>query len=268
MQRNNQSVFIANNLSDILYHLKSVNGLQILGGCTDITEMKDKAVTVAPIKELAEYEKKERYIDFGPAITLTHMLDLGRSNIPVVLYDAIETIATQPIRNQATLGGNICAQNIRHTLFSPLLALDARLEFKNYNETRNIQFSNFKEVPVGFVLTNVRVPLHDWEVAIFKRVGPSSRITPLSAGFTFLVSTQNNVIVNVKVSYAGIIVFNSQEFENRMIGTRLPLSQKTIAELIKTADSLYNKIENVQNSPLILKTQFLNLLRYSLEQLT
>lgn len=268
MQQNNKSVFIANNLSDILYHLKSVSGLQILGGCTAIEEMKEKSVTVLPIKELAEYDKKERYIDLGSAITLSRLLDLGRQNLPTVLYDAVTTIATQSVRNIATLGGNICASGIKHTLYSPLLALDAKLEFKNYSETKNIPFSSFSEVPEGFVLTNVRVPVRDWEVSIFKRVGPNSKITPLSAGFTFLLSTQNNVIVNVKVSYAGLVVFHSHELENRMIGTRLPLSQRTIADITKTAGSLYDKIENVQNSPLILKAQFINLLRYSLEQLT
>jgi len=268
MQKNSQSVYIANNLSDVLYHLKSVNQLQILGGCTQISKMEDKAVTVAPIEELCGFDKRERYIEFGSAITLSKMLELGRSNVPVVLFDAIETIGTNSIRNQATLGGNICAKGIKHTLFAPLLALDAKLEFKSYSETKNIFFNNFKSIPEAHVLTKIRVPTNDWEVEIFRRVGPSNRISDHSASFVFLVSTQNNIIVNVKVVFAGFVVFHSHELENKIIGTRLPLSQRTISELIKTADELYNKIENIKDSPPILKTQFLNLLQFSFEQLT
>ncbi len=268
MQKNNQSVFIANNLADILYHLKSVKQLQILAGCTAVDRIEDKAVTVAPIEELKFYEKRERYMDLGASITLTQLLDFGRQNIPTVLYDAAQTVGTQAIRNIATLGGNICAKGTKHTLYAPLLALDARLEFKTSFETMYINFSNFKEIPEGHVLTKIRVPLNDWEIAIFRRIGPTNRITPLSASYAFLVSTQNNVIVSVKVAFAGIITFHSQEMENKIIGSRLPLSQKTISELIKTADDLYDKIENIQVSPLILKSQFLNLLRYSFELLS
>jgi len=278
MSKNNQTVFIAKTLSDVFYHVNSVSGLQILGGCTYEDTIEEKSLTVRNIPELASFEKRERYIDFGPAVTLSEMLSIGRNKMPAILYDALLTIATPSVRNLATLGGNICggtysAQNSgqgtqKLTLFVPLLALDARLELRNQNETRYVPFSKFNGVPTGFVLTKIRVPVDEWEIAIYRRVGPSNIISPLSAGFAFLADTQKNILTNIRIAFAGPIVFRSQELENKVIGTRLPLSERTIQMLVDESDTLYDETVDSKNTKPILKAQFLNLLRYSLEQLT
>lgn len=276
MQKNNQTVLIAKSLNDVFYHINTVNNLQILGGCTRVNTINEISLTVASIPELLTIDKKERHIDFGPAVTLSQILEIGRNKMPSVLYDAIETVATPAVRNIATLGGNICASCSadgdesaqKLTLYAPLLALDARLEFKNQNETMYVPFNKFTSIPHGFVLTKIRVPFDDWEVAIFRRVGPSNIITPLSAGFVFLADTQKDILANIRIAFAGTILFRSLELENRVIGTRLPLSKRTIDSLIQEAEEQYiNTVENHDKFP-ILKAQFLNLLRYSLEQLT
>lgn len=284
MLKTNQTVFIAKSLSDVFYHINSVSGLQILGGCTYVDSIDEKSLTVRNIPELSGFEKRERYIDFGPAVTLSQMISIGRTKMPSVLYDALATIGTPFVRNLATLGGNICASDLftlteqepehgrgasqKLTLFAPLLALDARLELRNQTETRYIPFSKFSGVPQGFVLTKIRVPVDNWEVAIFRRVGPSNMISSLSAGFVFLADTQKNILANIRIAFAGPVVFRSQELENRVIGTRLPLSKRLIDSLVGDADRLYRETTAKLAPKPILKAQFLNLLRYSLEQLT
>ncbi len=268
MQKNNKTVLIAKNLSDVLYHLKSVEGLQILAGCTNISEMSDKAVSIRTISELRSIEKHERSIDFGSCLTLTEILELGRTNMPAVLYDAIKSIGTFPLRNMATLGGNICSKGIKHSLWAPLLALDARLEFKSSSETKIIPMGNFKEVPKGFVLTKVKVPVDDWEVQIFRRTGPSNSLTNQSAGFAFLVDTQKDIIANVRITFAGSVIFRSRDLENTIIGTRLPLSDIFIKNLTTQAKEKFEKEFEQYNVPEIIKNQFLSLLRNALEQLT
>ena len=269
MQKNNQTVFIAKTLSDVFYHVNSVSGLQIVGGCTQVSSIDEKSLTIRTIPELSAFEKRERYIDFGPAVTLSQMLSIGRNKMPAILYDALETIGTPAVRNLATLGGNICGSTAQKlTLYTPLLALDARLELRSQNETRYIPFSKFSGVPKSFVLTKIRVPIDEWEVAIYRRVGPSNQISPLSAGFAFLADTQKDILMNIRIAFAGPIVFRSQELENKVIGTRLPLSERTIDMLVNEADAIYDEtVANDKPKP-IFKAQFLNLLRYALEQLT
>ena len=268
MVKNNKTVLIAKNLQDVFYHLKSVNGLQIFGGGTNGELMEDKSITVRNIPELRQIEKHERFIDFGAAVTLSEILSLGKTNMPLILYEAIKTIGTMPVRNIATLGGNICARGNYHTLWAPLIALDARLEVRNAGETRYIPFSHFTGVPKGFVLTKVRVPVDDWEVEIFKRVGPSHEMSPLSAGFAFLVDTQKDMIANIRIAFAGKVVFRPRDLENKIIGTRLPLSDKFINNLVQEAEERMEIEQEQFNVPQILKSQFLSLLRSSLEQLT
>ena len=268
MQKNNSTVLIAKSLDDVFYHINTVNNLQILGGCTRVSSINEISLTVCPIPELATIDRKERHIDFGPAVTLAQMLTIGRNKMPSVLYDAISTIGTPAVRNLATLGGNICAEGQKLTLYAPLLALDARLEFRNQTEFFYTPFSKFTTIPHGFVLTKIRVPIGDWEVAIYRRVGPSNYITPQSAGFVFLADMQKDILANIRIAFAGNIIFRSFELENRVIGTRLPLSRKTIDSLVSEAETQYTATVKDQDTFPILKAQFLNLLRYSLEQLT
>jgi CO/xanthine dehydrogenase FAD-binding subunit len=268
MERNNHTVLIAKTLSDIFYHLKTVSALQVLGGGTRVDSYNEKAVSLRSIAELKTIEKHERYIDFGAAVTISQMLEMGRTNMPSILYDALASIGTRPIRNLATLGGNICAAGQKLTLYAPLLALDARLELRNQAETKYIPFSKFNGVPEDFVLTQVRVPVDDWEVAIFRRIGLLNRISPFSASFAFLVDTQKNIIANIKIAFAGSVAFRSHELENKIIGSRLPLKNEFIASLVQEAERMYKQQFDKENPEPVLKMQFLSLLQYSLGQLT
>lgn len=268
MAKNNQTIFIANNISDVFYHVKSVSDIQILGGSTYSQHISEKSLTIRNIQELKTFEKKEHYFSFGAATTLAQILSLGQSKLPAIIYDALVTIATPEIRNIATIGGNICALDKRLTLYAPLLAMDAKLEFQNSNGSVFTPFTKFEKIPKGYVLTRIRIPVEDWDVSIFRRLGPEHVISPLSAGFVFLAENQLNVITNVRVVLAGSVVFRSAELENMLIGKKLPLTSKDIENLTEDTEKLFDKEMEGKEYPSILKVQFLNLLRYSLKQLT
>lgn len=267
MAKNPKTVLLTKNLSDAFYHLKSISGLQVLGACTATEQIGDKVIILRNISELQTIDKHEQYIDFSSQVTLSNMIKLGKTNMPPVLYDALMTIATEPVRNIATLGGNICAQGVKHTLYAPLLALDARLEFRTATETRQIPFSRFTEIPKGFILTKIRIPSDEFELSIFKRTGPAHTISDMSAGFAFLVDTQNDIIANIRIVYAGQTVFHSRTLENRIIGTRLPLNEKFISSLLLEASKIFEEENKDKNLPPILHAQFQNLLHWSFEQL-
>lgn len=268
MEENRGTFLLAKNLADIFYHIKTVSDLRIVGSCTQFTDPHCKAVSTYGIAELQNIDKKERYIDFGPAVTLAQIASMGRTNIPSVLYDAVESTATGPIRNIATLAGNICREGQKGTLFAPLLALDARLEVKTPSTTKYIPFLKFTEIPKPFVLTKIRVPVSDWEISVFKRIGPDSKLSPLSASFVFLVDTENDVIADMKIAFVGEMVFRSRELENKLIGSKLPLTDKAVSDFLVAAEELSQEEFNRNVTPPILKDQFLNLLEYNLQLLS
>lgn len=263
-----KQIFYANSLSDIYYQLKSINGLQLVSGCTQSKKLKDNSLCVRNIKELNYSIKHERSFDFGPEITLSQILKIDPSKLPSVFYEAVKSIANTNIRNIATLAGNICATDYKYTLFAPLVALDSRLELKNEAETAYLPMTKFNGMPDDWVLTKIIVPVEDWEVSIFKRLGPSHTITKNSASFVFLANTLKGQISALKIAFAGPFCLRSLELENKLLGAYLPLKADLITGFLGEAEKLYDKIAGEKSIPPILKAQFLNLVKYSLEQLT
>lgn len=268
MEENRGTFLLAKNLADIFYHIKTVSDLRIVGSCTEFTDPHCKAVSTYGISELQNIDKRERYVDFGPAVTLARIAAMGRTNIPAVLYDAVEATATGPIRNIATLAGNICREGQKGTLYAALLALDARLEMKTPSSTKYIPFIKFTGIPHSFVLTKIRVPVSDWEISVFKRLGPDGKLSPLSASFVFLVDTEKDVITDMRIALVGEMVFRSRLLENKLIGSKLPLTDNAVSDFLIEAENLSQEEFNRSLTPPILKDQFLSLLEYNLQQLS
>lgn len=263
-----KSVLFAKNISDLLTQLKNNKGLKVVGGCTGLEELPEKSISTHGIKELSQIERHERYISVGPGATLADLINLGQNHIPQILYEALCSIANPMIRNMATIGGNICSSDYNHTLLAPLLALETKLEFKNNSETISEPLQNFKKVPEGYILSNIRISLIDEDISIFRRVGPENIISQASASYAFIANTEKNIIVEVKLAFAGPIVFQSKIIETSLIGHRLPLSIKEIDQIQEQIAEEFQKATADQMISNVAIQQFLNLTRFSFEQLT
>lgn len=270
MARNKSTVYYARNLSDVLFQLKTVPDLKILGGCTLVDKFPSSSLIVGSIPDFLQIAKHERFIDFGAAVTMNQIIDLGKKNMPQAFYYATQSIGNPIMRNIATIGGNICSEGIKKTLFAPLLAMDAMLEIHSATETSSIPIGKFTTIPKGYCLTKVRVPINDWDIEVFKKVGPSHSITENSASFVFLAATKKGVLSDLRIAFSGILTLRSRELENAIIGSRLPLSEKQIQQMLLLADKLFDTHQeylSITCHP-ILKAQYINLIRSSLEQLT
>ena len=261
-----KTFFYAKNLNDIIYQQNTIPNLQILGGASSFAEkeLPDKVLSVRDIPELKNIIKHERYINFGSAVTLSEIEDLGNANLPATIYDAISTIASPGIRNIATLGGNIC---FKGSLYASLLALDAKLDFQKGDQITSELITRMDSLKDRGLLTKIRVPLEEWELSVFKRLGPKNRLSKLSASFVFLANSQKNQISNLRIAWSSSFFFRDMELENKLIGAHLPLSQTTISTFLLEAEGAFNA-SLPSNSPRIFKKQFWNLVKYSLEQLT
>ncbi|MCR5612086.1 FAD binding domain-containing protein [Treponema sp.] len=268
MATDKHMVFTAKNVNDILFQLKTVSNLKIIGGATYIHDLSEKSLSIRNIPELAVIDKHERYIDFGPAVTLNKILHMGINFLPKVLYEAILTMGNHAVRNMATLGGNLMAKDYRLTLPAPLIALDASLKFRGQKNFEIIPLEKFSEMPEGSVLVNIRIPTEDWNVEVFRRLGPTSCLSDLSASFCFLASTEKNVITSLRLCFTGPFVFTSKELETKYLGARLPLTNSIIEDFIQIAEKKFDELAKDKNCDPLLKQQFLNLTAYSLHELT
>lgn len=270
--QSSKSFYFARNIPEIFQQINSISGLSVLGGCTTFSlrgkNFPDKNLCIRNIAELKTLEKKERFLEIGSEATLAEIESLGKNNLPATIFEAVKSVANPFIKNLATIGGNICARDFYYTLYAPLLALDATLEFMSEQETSTMSMYKFIRIPENSILTKIRVPFYDWSIAIFKRIGPDSTINENSASFVFLADSNKSQISNLRIAFAGIFRFRDAELENKLIGAHLPLSSNTISEFILDAEEKFNKAAKKANANPILEKQFWNLLKYSLEQLT
>ncbi len=262
------NIYPAKNIQEILYQMRSIASVELICGGTYERNFPEKGICTRNIPELMQINKHERYIDFGPSVPLNRILEMGKNRIPAVLYEAVASVSNHFIRHVATIGGNVCAKDRRLTLFAPLLAMNAMLRFRNQEGIQNIEFSKFDHVQDGNLLINIRVPDEDWDVSIFKRLGPPHIVTDETASFCFLAKTANANLINLRIAFAGKILVASRELENRLLGMKLPISASIISDFIKNAGIFFDRqAEGIDYNP-ILKQQFLNLTQYSLSQLT
>ncbi len=263
-----KQLYYAKDLKEIFYYLKTVSGLEIISGCTQNISLPEKSLCIRNVSELRFITKHERRFDLGPEVTLSEILDIDPEKLPSVFLEAIKSVANSNIRNIATLAGNICSKNYRHTLFAPLLAMDAKLEIMKENETKIIFISEIDNIPYGWIISKILLPLENWEVAVFRRLGPGHLITKNSASFVFLANSIKRQIANLKITFAGPFYFCSRELENNIIGAHLPLDESLITKVLHEASMEFDELKGDIETPPILKDQFINLLKNSLEQLT
>lgn len=265
-----KTFFYAKNLDDVFYQQKNISDLRIVGGCTSFVQkaLYEKSLSVRDIEELRLIDKHERYIDIGTAVTLSELEGLGEANLPPTVHAALRTIANPNIRNMATIGGNLCLDDFYSTLYAPLLALGVRLEFNRNGEISFLPITKFNEIPKGSFLTKIRLPLEEWEISVFRRVGPENSLGNLSASFAFLANSQKNQISDMRIAFAGKFKFRDIDLENKLIGAHLPLSETAISNFMLDAEEIFNNSTKSHKIEPILKRQFWNLVKYSLEQLT
>ena len=287
MSTESATIKYAEDIPEALYHLRTIENLSITAGCTGVNysaspaflSYPDSILSVRRIVEFKQIIKTERSIEFGAGVTLSQIENLTQK-FPKVLHDAVCTIANRQVRNIATIGGNVCTQPMKMTTFAPLLALNAKLVLRAgtermhidthhpSTETQILPLSQFDAVPAGYFLTRIRVPLEEWDVSIFKRTGPKNEISPLSASYVFLSNTKKNFLADLRLAFCGVFSFRNRELENSIIGSKLPLPQKSVQTFTEKAAAYFDEDVKEGTYNPVLRAQFINLVKESLEMLS
>ncbi len=147
-------------------------GARVIAGGTDlILRLRDRVFTPELLVDLRRIEltgisfsKVEMCI--GPSVNLSQIL--AHEEIAVLfpaLVEACLPFAAPPIRNRATIGGNIVNASPAADLVPPLLAYDASIVLSSESGDRHLALSEFFTGPGQTVmepdeiLTSVRLPL-------------------------------------------------------------------------------------------------------------
>jgi len=280
--RNNTAISTVKTIAELHTLMQNVPDIVPIAGATGLLkdERTDRFIlpeSVLLLKKLPELEtivKRERFIDFGAAATLHTILELGNKNVPDILYQAISLAANPGIRYLATIGGNIAQAPVQNSCLIPLMALDTKIEIRTLKETFWMPLIRYCDESSNIlrhtphIILRIRIPLEEWTISYYKRLGPIGYIAADSASFVFLARTQKNFLSDVKLLFGGTRLIKSKEFENLLAGKGLPIDRRSIASLMKETEQMLQNDFSVSDISDFQKSRFLNLIEESLYLLT
>ena len=189
------------------------------------------------LEELKGISQEENgAIRIGSCTTHTRILaePLVRKDLPV-LVQAIEGLGSPPIRNMATIGGNICTASPAGDTLPPLCALDAQVELTREHSVRRIPLRDFIVGPgktllkKGEVLSAVwiRKPA-EYNVHHFEKVGLRNALACSVASLAALLHVSaDGVIEKAALAWGSVAptIFTCPEAENVLTAERLSLEK-------------------------------------------
>jgi len=145
-------MFVPNDLPDLLEYLDShQTGVQLIANGSDLInriqrrELRPKVFAdLSGLSELNYVKREGRTVKIG---ALTTIADLAASPLLDSRYAVFREVAAKfgapPIRNVATVGGNICAASSSEDLLPVLLVLDAKVRVKSRTGERILRLDEF-----------------------------------------------------------------------------------------------------------------------------
>ena len=198
-----------------------------------------KVVYLGNVQELNRISRGQRHLDIGAVLELSRVLRLGRNVLPPVLFESLSTIATPPIRNLATLGGNIALKGRRGDCLPALSVINAQLELRTAASTRWVGIEEFFDrssngnLRPGEILTRIRVPLEEWDFSLFRKVQAGGRMeTSLSLAAVARFPKGRLEALHFCIGGLKSAVFRRFALEEKLKNASLPVPAKSIDSLI------------------------------------
>lgn len=210
--------FTPSSLSETCKLLKDYEGrAKLLAGGTDLlVKMKKRAllpyviIDLNKISELSFIELADGHLCIGG---LTRLAVVGESSmvrerVPA-LAEAINVLASPPIRNRATISGNLCNASPAADTAPPLLALEASVKLQSTDGERIVPLSQFFLGPEQTVakpdevLTEVIIPLRQGASAFIK-LGRRKAFTLSVASVAAFARVNNGKFEEVRVALGAV----------------------------------------------------------------
>ena len=162
----NDSVIFAGGTDLMVEHLR---------GSNLIAKFDKPILFINDIDELKGIKEDENNIIIGALTTFDEIIKSDLT--PQVLKDSASGIAGPPIRNIATIGGNICNASPSADSLPSLYAMDTVLRLKSKDSQRDIKIKDFitgvskTTIKNDEILTHVIIPKKNYEYSFYRKIG-------------------------------------------------------------------------------------------------
>ena len=205
-----------NNLKELKDYLE-VKSFQFIAGGTDlnlqrpiINEKENNIICLNSIKELNFIKKLKEKMVLGGAVTIENFLDSVRSKMPE-LIEILQRFGSPQIRNQGTIGGNLCTSSPIGDLAPLLMVLNSDINVFGKNGIKKTNIKNFFKgyrkniLKKDEIILSIEIPYPNKKNKIFswklsKRYDQD--ISTISLAIN--IQTQKNIIKEIQMAAGGV----------------------------------------------------------------
>ena len=205
-----------NNLKELKDYLE-INSFQFIAGGTDlnlqrpiINEKENNIICLSSIKELNFIKKFKDKMVLGGAVTIENFLDSVRSKMPE-LIEILKRFGSPQIRNQGTIGGNLCTSSPIGDLAPLLMVLNSDINVFGKNGIKKTNIKNFFKgyrkniLKKDEIILSIEIPYPNKKNKIFswklsKRYDQD--ISTISLAIN--IQTQKNIIKEIQMAAGGV----------------------------------------------------------------
>lgn len=149
-------------------------------------------------------EVKKEHVELGSMLTYTDLINIFQNIDPEhIIVKSLAQSANTPLRNRITLGGSIAHFPPWTDLMGALLALESRVYLKGayQGELSLREYLAQKELQKNNLITNVQVPLLDWDSYSYRDVRTTSDMPVFH--ITILIKQKKNIIQDCRIIITG-----------------------------------------------------------------
>ena len=213
---------------------KSPTPLVLAGGTFVLNYLKKSVqyptdvISLKKIESLKGIKDEKKGVSIGALTTIAELLESSVIKEHFFsLYDACQHLATTPLRNMATIGGNLASRFYWVDLPAVLISLGAKISLETSNTEETVSIEDFlKQKPSSkFILTSVFLPKKDLITFYFRHTKGSS-VDVASLALAFSASKEDQSLESVR-----FVVNTASSFPVRLKSTEAVFEGETVAKI-------------------------------------
>ena len=224
------------------------------------------------LDELKGIKEDENNIIIGALTTFDEIIKSDLT--PQVLKDSSSGIAGPPIRNIATIGGNICNASPSADSLPSLYAMGAVLILKSKNSQREVKIKDFITgvsktiLKNDEILTHIIIPKKDYKYSFYRKIGTRKANALSKLAICALVCKENDKY-RFKISFCtlGITITRDESIEEKYIVSDVNEWKNNIKSIQEAYSSIMNPRNSARSTALYRKKCALNLIEYFLDNI-
>jgi CO/xanthine dehydrogenase FAD-binding subunit len=216
----------------------SCDALQLVKQGGRRIEIPPQYISLDFIDELKKISRTERYLEIGSKAALRDILKLGRS-VPPIFRQVLEGAASPFLHPLISFGACVQPKSRRSEIAAILTALDARYELRSSPASSRwlsaSRYAALAEQGAGFgreLLTRIRVPLDEWDYAVYRKLRQVDDAGTGSMVILFLTKMQKDILTDIRVVLAADTVHREKSAESFLTGKHLPLTERDVEPFV------------------------------------